>query len=76
MIVDGSATSDNLTLLLSDPIEAKHDPHEPTDVPMDVDGVKDEEHQGHATPKVQHRKLESALSKNASTRTKENDPTT
>ena len=54
-----TAASDNLTLLPSDPIESKHNPHESTDVPMDVDGLEDEGHQGHSSPKVQHRKLES-----------------
>ena len=54
-----TAASDNQTLLPSDPIEAKHNPYEPTDVPMDVDGLEDERHQGHSSPKVQHRKLES-----------------
>lgn len=54
-----TAASDNQTLLPSDPIEAKHNPHEPTDVPMNVDGLVDEEYQGHSSPKVQHRKLES-----------------
>ena len=56
-----TATSDNLNLLPSDPIEAKHNPHEPIDVPLDVDGFEDEEHQGHSSPKVQHPKLESVL---------------
>jgi hypothetical protein len=62
-----TAVSDNLTSLPSDPIEAKHNPHEPTDVPMDSDGLEDEGHQGHSSPKVHHRKLESvprALSMN------------
>jgi hypothetical protein len=54
-----TAASDNLTLLPSDPIETKHNPHDPTDVPMDVDGLEDEEYQGLSSPKVQHRKLES-----------------
>lgn len=54
-----TAASDNQTLLSSDPIEAKHNPHEPTDVPMDVDGLEDEGYQGHSSPRVQHRKLES-----------------
>ena len=54
-----TAASDNQTLLPSDPIEAKHNPHESTDVPMDVDGLEDEGYQGHSSPKVQHSKLES-----------------
>ena len=54
-----TAASDNLTLLPSDPIETKHDPNEPTDIPMDVDGLEDERHQGPSSPTVQHRKVES-----------------
>jgi hypothetical protein len=54
-----TAASDNQTLLPSDPIEAKHNPHEPTDVPMDVDGLENEGYQVHSSPKVQHHKLES-----------------
>ena len=54
-----TAASDNQTLLPSDPIEAKHNPHESTDVPMDVDGLEDERYQVQSSPKVQHRKLES-----------------
>ena len=54
-----TAASDNQTLLPSDPIEAKHNPHEPTDIPMDVDGLEDEVYQGQSSPKVQHRKVES-----------------
>jgi hypothetical protein len=54
-----TAASDNQTLLPSDPIEAKHDPHEPIDVPMDVDGLEDEGYQVQSSPNVHHRKLES-----------------
>ena len=54
-----TAASDNQTLLPSDPVEAKHNPHEPTDVSMDVDGLEDEGYQGHSSPKAQQRKLES-----------------
>lgn len=54
-----TAASDNQTILSTDPIEAKHSPHEPTDVPMDVDGLEDEGYQGQSSPKVQHHKLES-----------------
>jgi hypothetical protein len=54
-----TAASDNLTLLPSDPIEAKHNPNEPADIPMDVDGLEDEGYQGHSSPRVQYRKVES-----------------
>ena len=54
-----TAASDNLTLLHSDPIEAKHNPNEPTDIPMDIDVLEDDVYQGHSNPQVQHRKVES-----------------
>jgi len=54
-----TAASDNLTLLPLDPIEAKHNPNEPTDIPMDIDVLEDDGYQGHSNPQVQHRKVES-----------------
>ena len=54
-----TAASDNQTTLSTDPIEAKHSPHEPTDVPMDVDGLEDEGYKAQSSPKVLHHKLES-----------------
>ena len=54
-----SMVSTAASLLPSNPIEAKHNPHEPTDVPMDVDELEDEVHQEHSSPKVQQRKMES-----------------
>ena len=50
-----TSTSDNPTLLPSDPIEAKHNPNEPMDVPMVLDVSED----GRSSPKIQHGKLES-----------------
>ena len=59
MSIVSTTASDNLTLLPSDPIEAKHEPNEPADAAMDVDGLEDEGHQVHSSPSIQHRKLES-----------------